>query len=230
MVIILIMETIMIIIDMCPFLGQYNDSIIAGLLSGVLLGVFSWIIHLITNTPPILGVSKKICHYTGSDGFYRIKVLNKSFSNLKIISANFVVSYTPNGEKGKAKNDIIIATKKDDPLLFGLYDNWKKKSLRTFDTFVIDAQKCIEEETIEKKASKNIQEIFQKGILTINDFFKEDNDAILSAVFYVQNHRTGITRNYCQIFLYGDIKSGKFKSGRSLEIEPFSDDPKGSDA
>lgn len=219
----------MIATNLCDFFEQYKESIVIGILSGGLLGFLSWFIHLITNTPPIIGVSKKICKYTSSDNFYRIKVLNKSVSNLKIISANFVISYTPNGEKHKAKNDIIIATKKEDPLLFGRYENWKRKSLRTFDTFVIDAQKSIEEETIKQKTSSHIQEIYQKGILTINDFFDEDKDTILSAVFYVQNYRTGITRNYCQIYSNNDILPGKFKSGRSLEIEQFSENPKDSD-
>lgn len=228
--IIQIMAIIMMEIDWCSFFEQNKDSLIAGVLSGALLGFCSWIFHLLKETPPILQISKKICHYSGDDNLYRIKVLNKSFSNLKITSANFVVSYTPNGKKGLTKNDIVIATKKDDPLLFGLREKRRRKAIKTFDTFVIDAQKCIEKETIAKKTSENIQDIFQKGELTLIDFFKEDNAAILSAVFYVQNHRTGVTRNYCQIFSYDDIKQGRFKSGRSLEIEPYSDDPKGSDA
>ena len=219
----------MITIDLCSYFEQHQESIVTGILSGVLLGLFSWFIHLITNTPPIIRVSKKICHYSNSDNFYRIKILNKSWSNLKIISANFIVSYTPNGDTHKAKNDIIIATKKEDPLLFGLYENWKKKSLRTFDTFVIDAQKCIEEETIKQKTSSHIQEIYQKGILTIDDFFEEDSDTILSAVFNVQNYRTGVTRNFCQIYSLDDIVPGKFKTGRSLEIEQSSENPKDSD-
>lgn len=223
------MGIIMITIDLCSYFEQHQESIVTGILSGVLLGLFSWIIHLITNTPPIISVSKKICQYYSSDNFYRIKILNKSLSNLKIISANFVISYTPNGDKQKAKNDIIIATKKEDPLLFGLFANWKKKSLRTFDTFVVDAQKCIEAETIKQKTSSHIQEIYQKGILTIDDFFKEDNDTILSAVFYVQNYRTGVTRNFCQIYSLDDIVPGKFKSGRFLEIEQVSENPKDSD-
>lgn len=227
--IIQIMGITMITIDICSYFEQHHESIVTGILSGVLLGIFSWTIHLITNTPPIISISSKICHYSSNDSFFRIKILNKSWSNLKIISANFIVSYTPNGDKHKAKNDIIIATKKEDPLLFGLYENWKKKSLRTFDTFVIDAQKCIEAETIKQKTSTHIQEIYQKGILTIDDFFKEDNDTILSAVFYVQNYRTGISRNYCQIFSSNDILSGKFKSGRSLEIEQYPENPKDSD-
>lgn len=223
------MEIIMITIDLCSYFEQHQESIVTGILSGVLLGIFSWAIHLITNTPPIISISGKICHYSSSDNYYRIKILNKSWSNLKIISANFIVSYTPNGDKHKAKNDIIIATKKEDPLLFGLFENRKKKSLRTFDTFVIDAQKCIEEETIKQKTSSHIQEIYQKGILTIDDFFEEDADTILSAVFYVQNYRTGVTRNFCQIYSLDDIVPGKFKSGRTLEIEQFIDDPKASD-
>ena len=223
------MGIIMITINLCSYFEQHQESIVTGILSGVLLGMFSWAIHLITNTPPIISISSKICHYSSSDNFYRIKILNKSWSNLKIISANFIVSYTPYGDKHKAKNDIIIATKKEDPLLFGLFENWKKNSLRTFDTFVIDAQKCIEAETIKQKTSTHIQEIYLKGILTIDDFFKEDNGTILSAVFYVQNYRTGISRNYCQIFTVKDIQQGRFKTGRSLEIEQSPENPKDSD-
>ena len=212
------------------FFEQNKESLIAGVLSGILLGVCSWIINIIKNTSPRLCISNKICHYSGVDSFYRIKVVNNNLSNIKIISANFVISYTPNGEKSKTKNDIIIATKKEDPLLFGLFANWRMNTLRTFDTFVIDAQKCIDKETIKKKTSQNIRKLYKDKHLTIIDFFKEDPETILSAVFYVQNYRTGVTRNYYQIFSFEDIISGKFKSGRSLGIEQYSDDPNNSDA
>lgn len=219
----------MIFLNISSFLEQNKDSLIAGVLSGVLVGIFSWIIHLIGNTPPIIRVSKIICHYSGQDNFYRIKVKNWSLSNLKIISANFIISYRPNIEGQTSKNDIVIATKKEDPLLFGLFEKFKIKGLRTFDTFVIDVQNCIDKETIEKKTSPNIQNIYQNYELTINDFFKEDENAMLSAVFYVQNYRTGINRNYCQNFFKSDIIPGKFKPGRSLKLDEPTDNPKGSD-
>lgn len=223
------MATIMIFLNISSFFEQNKEALIAGVISGVLVGIFSWIIHLIRNTPPIFCISKIICHYSGHDNYYRIKVKNCSLSNLKIISANFIISYRPNIEDQTSKNDIVIATKKDDPLLFGLLKKFKIKALRTFDTFVIDAQKCIDKDTIKKKTSLNIQSIYQKGGLSINDFLEEDNDAILSAVFYVQNYRTGIKRNYCQIFFKKNIKQGKFKPGRSLLLDKPTDNPKGSD-
>ena len=219
----------MIFLDLNNFLELNKDSLIAGVLSGVLVGVFSWIIHLMKNTPPIIRVSQKICHYYGVDDYYRIKVKNCCLSNLKIISANFVFSYKPDIKEQRSKNDIVIATKKEDPLLFGLLEKCRIKNLRTFDTFVIDAQNCIDKCTIEKKTSPKLQDLYNNEKLTIRDFFEEDNEAILSAVFYVQNHRTGIKRNFCKILCAKDIVSGKFKSGRSLEIEPFTDNPQGSD-
>ena len=219
----------MMVIDYSYFIIENKESLIAGVLSGIIVGSLTWIIHIITNTQPILTISKKICYYSHDDHLYRIKVLNDSLSNLKIISANFVISYAPNGEKQRAKNDIVIATKKEDPLLFGLFEKYKRKGIRTFDTFVIDAQICIDADTIKKKTSKQIQDIYEKGLLTINDFFKEDKNAIISAVFYVQNYRTGITRNYCRIFSNNDIVSGKFASGRSLTIEKMPDNPNDSD-
>lgn len=227
----------MTFLDIPSFLSNNKDSIIAGVISGAVIGLFSWIIHLISNTPPFIGISKKISFNSGSDDYYRIKIRNNNLSDLKIITVNFVISYSPNPQDQKSKNDIVIAPKKEDPLLFGLKSKHKiNNNVRTFDTFVIDAQRCIEKETIEKKTSPRIQDIYNKGLdenniekLTIEDFFKEDEDAILSAVFYVQNHRTGITRNHCHVFRKNDIVKGKFKSGRSLEIEPLNDNPKGAD-
>lgn len=221
--------TIMIFLNISSFLEQNKEALVAGVLSGALVGVFSWIIHLARNTPPIFRISKIICHYSEPDNYFRIKVKNCSLSNLKIISANFIISYRPDIEGQTSKNDIVIATKKDDPLLFGFSKKFKIKNLRTFDTFIIDAQKCIDKETIAKKTSSNIQNIYQKGGLSLIDFFKEDECAILSAVFHVQNYRTGIERNYCQIFFKSDILSGRFESGRSLKLDRTENNPKGSD-
>lgn len=229
MMIIQIIVIIMIFLNLSSFIEHNKESLISGVLSGVLVGVFSWVIHLLKDTPPFIHVSKKICHYSGSDGYYRVKVKNSSLSNLKIISANFIISYKPNTKGQTSKNDIVLATKKEDPLLFGLFEKLIIKDLRTFDTFIIDAQKCIDGETIEKKTSSNIQDLFHRGELTIKDFFKEDKDTILSAVFYVQNYRTGIKRDFCQIYYEKDIVPGKFKSGRSLEIDIIPDNPNGSD-
>lgn len=223
---------IMTFLSIVSFFADNKAAIITGVLSGVVIGFFSWIIHLITNTSPHIKVSNKISHNIGfheSDGFFRVKIRNNNLSDLKIISANFIISYNPNPEKQQSKNDIVIATKKEDPLLFGLLARHRFNNLRTFDTFVIDAQKCIDKDTIETKTSPSIQTIFKNEKLTIEDFFKEDQDAILSAVFYVQNHRTGITRNYCKVFHGCDIVEGRFESGRSLKIEQQNDNPKGSD-
>ena len=224
-----IIVIIMMLIDITTFIELQKDSIIAGVFSGIFVGFFSWLIHIIRNTPPYICISDKICHYSEIDNFYRIKIKNNSFSNLKVISVNFIISYSPNTKEQKAKNDIIIATKKEDPLLFGLLAKYKNKNVRTFDTFVIDAQKCIEKETIEKKTSQNLQSLYLKNELTINDFFEEDKETILSAVFYVQNYRTGATRDFCHTFYKSDIVSGKFKSGRSLEVELLNENPKESD-
>lgn len=217
--IIVTIATIMMLLELLPFIEQQKDAIIAGVFSGLLVGVFSWLIHMITRTRPWIGISKKICH-DYEDHKFRIKIRNNGLSNAKIISSSFVLSYNPNPNGQGSKNDIPIEGKAD-PLLFGLLNGLihKRLNLRTFDTFVLDAR-LINEETIDKKTSETIKEKYNKQILTISDFFEEDKNAIISAVFEVQNFRTGA----CCIFShtyhgYDILEETKFNSGRSFRTQ-----------
>lgn len=209
----------MMLRDLIPFIAQQTDSIKAGVLAGVLVGVFSWIIRCFTRTRPCIGISKTICH-DYEDHNYRIKIRNNGLSNVKVVSANFVLSYNPNIKVQGSKNDIPIVGK-EDPLLFGLFNATlhKKSNLKTFDTFVLDAQ-LITDKTIENKTSKHIKEIYKSEDrrLTIEDFFDEDETAIISAVFDVQNFRTGANRIFSCTYHKCDIlEETCFNSGRSFK-------------
>lgn len=214
-----IIVIIMMLRDLIPFIEQQTDSIKAGVLSGVLVSVFSWLIHCFTRTRPCIGISKTICN-DYEDKKYRIKIRNNGLSNVKVVSANFVLSYNPNTKAQGPKNDIPIVGK-EDPLLFGLFNATihKKSNLKTFDTFVLDAQ-LITDEAIRKKTSDHIREIYksEERRLTIEDFFDEDETAIISAVFDVKNFRTGANRIFSYTYHKCDIlEETCFNSGRSFK-------------
>lgn len=222
---------IMMLLDFLYFIEQQEYSIIAGLISGVILGVFSWAIHAITKTRPHIRISKKICH-DYEDHNYRIKIKNIGLANVKIVSTNFVISYNPKPKEQKSKNDIPIEGK-EDPLLFGLLNSILRKNLnlKTFDTFVLDAQ-LIKKETIEKKTSDKIHAIYKSSErkLTIEDFFNEDTTAIISVVFEVRNFRTGANRIFSYTYRKDDIlENTSFNSGRTFKTHE-KESNKGSDA
>lgn len=222
MIIVTIVITTMLL-NFLQFIEQQENSIIigviSGVISGVILGIFSWGIHAVTKTRPHIGISKKICH-DYEDHNYRIKIRNNGLSNVKIVSTNFVISYNPKPKEQKSKNDIPIEGK-EDPLLFGLLKAGERRelNLKTFDTFVLDAQ-LIKEQTIEKKTSDNIQTIYKnkERKLTIRDFFNEDKTAIISVVFEVRNFRTGANRIFSYTYHEDDILENTcFNSGRTFK-------------
>lgn len=206
-------------------------STVASVLT-LLTAIIVFIRYFVHTFFPEVQISPKICkHY--SQGKYRIKIRNESISDAKIISVTYIIYYKRKGSNSKID---FPFSGKNDPLMFGRLVSPKRKGiiktlytkftrtnnirvdgLKTFRTFLIDAQKI--DKNIILYASEEITKKYQKKELTIEDF-KEDEDAILVAVFEIQNYRTGKTRSFSNVYYLGkDIIEGEFVKGRSFDID-----------
>lgn len=219
------MAIIMISLNVTSFIEQNASALCSGILSGVIVGVLSWLFRIYKNTQPSISISDGISH-SDEDNNYRIKIINNRLSNVIIVSANFIISYRPKDQRSNYKNDLVICGKAD-PLIYGRYYSYKyekshpssKVRIRPYDTFVIEAMR-ITEESIKNKTSKEIKELYDNQKLTIWDFFKEDESTLITAVFEARNYRTGVTRLFYQTYTIHHIEEGKFQEGRSLKIIP----------